>query len=187
MNEELLSSSDRYLKKSNKMLLIVGIIAFLAFLTGVIVLLSGGEERKKDAEVTIGESAESSSSITGGDADTFNLAEEPVPSTVRLVVTPETMRFDQVVLGTMAEGTLTLSASSGRISITSIEFENKQEDGFVLENKCRKDIVLTGDVTCNVVVRWEPKTARTIQSNLAVRWADETFGGIGSGAAPLSF
>ena len=35
------------------MLLIVGIIAFLAFLTGVIILLSGGEERKKDAEVTI--------------------------------------------------------------------------------------------------------------------------------------
>ena len=75
MNEELLSSSDRYLKKSNKMLLIVGIIAFLAFLTGVIVLLSGGEEGKKDAEVTIDGSAESSSSITGGNADTFNLAE----------------------------------------------------------------------------------------------------------------
>ena len=125
------------------MLLIVGIIAFLAFLTGVIVLLSGGEEGKKDAEVTISGSAESSSSITGGNADTFNLAEEPAPSTVRLVVTPETMRFDQVVLGTVAEGTLTLSASSGRISITSIEFENKQEDGFVLENKCRKDIVLS--------------------------------------------
>ena len=161
------------------MLLVVGIVALLAFLTGVIILLSGDEERKKDAEVTIDGSAESSSSIVGGNADSFNLAEEPQPSTVRLVASPESLRFDQVVLGTTAEGTLTLSASSGRIGITSVEFENKQEDGFVLENKCRKDIVLSGDMTCNVVVRWEPKTARTIQSNISIRWSDETFGGIG--------
>ena len=47
MNEELLSSSDRYLKKSNRTLLIVGIVALLAFLIGLVLLLSGEEEQKK--------------------------------------------------------------------------------------------------------------------------------------------
>ena len=73
MNEELLSSSDQYLKKSNRMLLIIGIIAFLAFLTGVIVLLSGEEQQKEDAKVTIGNSAESSTNVLGGTGDRFNM------------------------------------------------------------------------------------------------------------------
>ena len=181
MNEELLSSSDQYLKKSNRMLLIIGIIAFLAFLTGVIVLLGGEEQQKEDAKVTIGNSAESSTNILGGTGDRFNMnmPEEQPTSGIRVVATPEKLVFDQVVLGTEAEGTITLSASSGRVGIVSVEFEDKQPDGFTLENKCKENEILTPDTTCNVVVRWEPKTARTLRSNLSVRWRDESFGIIG--------
>ena len=79
MNEELLSSSDRYLKKSNKTLLIVGIVALLAFLIGVVVLLSGGDEQKKDAEVTIDGAADSSTDVARGIADSFNLPQDEAP------------------------------------------------------------------------------------------------------------
>ena len=182
MNEELLSSSDRYLKKSNRMLLIVGIVALLAFLGGIIVLLSGEEEQKEDAKVTIGGSAESTTNVLGSDADRFNMnmpEDAAAPQSVRVVATPDALKFDQVVLGTLAEGTITLSASSGRVGIIAVEFEENQQDGFTLENKCKDDQILTPDATCNVIVRWEPKTARSIQSNLSIRWRDESFGIIG--------
>ena len=178
MNEELLSSSDKYLKKSNRTLLLVGIFAFLAFFIGLIVLLSGGEAQKEDAKVTVEGASDAFTDITGGDADNFSNFDEPSTG-VKLNVTPDVMRFDQVVLGTSAEGALTITPSSGRVSIMEIAFENNPDDGFKLESKCKPNDILTTDLSCTVIVKWEPKTARTIQSNLAIKWRDETAGAIG--------
>ena len=178
MNEELLSSSDKYLKKSNRTLLLVGIFAFLAFFIGLIVLLSGGEEQKEDAKVTVEGGSDAFTDITGGDSDNFSNFDEPSTG-VKLNVTPDSLRFDQVVLGTSAEGALTITPSTGRVSIMEIGFENNPEDGFKLESKCKPNDILTTDLSCTVVVKWEPKTARTIQSNLAIKWRDETAGAIG--------
>lgn len=178
MNEELLSSSDKYLKKSNRTLLLVGIFAFLAFFIGLIILLSGGEKQKEDAQVTVGSESDAFTNITGGEADAFSNFDEP-SSSIKLNITPEALRFDQVVLGTSAEGAITITPSSGRVSIMEIGFENNPEDGFKLESKCKPNDVLTPDLSCTVVVKWEPKSARTIQSNLAIKWRDETVGAIG--------
>ena len=178
MNEELLSSSDKYLKKSNRTLLLVGIFAFLAFFIGLIVLLSGGEAQKEDAKVTVEGASDAFTDITGGDTDNFSNFDEPSTG-VKLNVTPDAMRFDQVVLGTSAEGALTITPSSGRVSIMEIAFENNPDDGFKLESKCKPNDILTTDLSCTVIVKWEPKTARTIQSNLAIKWRDETAGAIG--------
>ena len=71
MNEDLLSSSDKYLKKSNRTLLLVGIFAFLAFFVGLIILLSGGEQQKEDAKVTVDGASDAFTDISGGGADNF--------------------------------------------------------------------------------------------------------------------
>lgn len=178
MNEDLLSSSDKYLKKSNRTLLLVGIFAFLAFFVGLIILLSGGEQQKEDAKVTVDGASDAFTDISGGGADNFAAFDEP-SSSIKLNITPEVLRFDQVVLGTSAEGAITITPSSGRVSIMEIAFENNPDDGFKLESKCKPNDILTADLSCTVVVKWEPKTARTIQSNLAIKWRDETVGAIG--------
>ncbi len=178
MNEELLSSSDKYLKKSNRTLLLVGIFAFLAFFVGLIILLSGGEKQKEDAKATVDGASDAFTDISGGGADNFATFDEP-SSSIKLNITPESLRFDQVVLGTSAEGAITITPSAGRVSIMEIGFENNPDDGFNLESKCKPNDVLTPDLSCTVVVKWEPKTARTIQSNLAIKWRDETAGAIG--------
>ena len=111
MNEELIGSSDKYVKKSNKMLLLVGLGALLLFFIGLVILLSGGDEGRRDAEVTVTGGADAFSNVSAGQADVFDPFDKP-SSSVSLLVSPDNLRFDQVVLGTSAEGALTVSASS---------------------------------------------------------------------------
>ena len=56
MSDEDLSSSESYLKKSNRTILFVGLGALFAFLTGIFFLMGEEETFKEDAKITIGDS-----------------------------------------------------------------------------------------------------------------------------------
>ena len=48
-----------------------------------------------------------------------------------------------------------------------------------IDSKCIKNDIYTPDTPCQIFVSWKPQTARTIQTNLTIKWRDEQAGANG--------
>lgn len=183
VEEDLTSTSEQYVQTSNKKLMIVGIVCAVVFLIGVVILLSRGKEQRADAKQEVSGASDVYSNIDAGETDNFGWNDEPpkveVDDTNKLKVTPENLRFDQVVLGTTAEGALTVTPTKGRVTISDIQIDNLNEDSFKIDSKCVKNDIYTPDTPCQIFVSWKPQTARTIQTNLTIKWRDEQAGANG--------
>lgn len=71
--EEYLSSSETYLKKTNRTILFVGLGALFAFLIGLVILMGGVETVKEDARLTVGDGVDASSGVTGTGVDQLQI------------------------------------------------------------------------------------------------------------------
>jgi YD repeat-containing protein len=171
MVKEVLTHSDRYVRKTNHIILIVGIITLCLFVFGLLLLAADEpvEEQKYevestiDAETDIGIAPETSSEteIEFGEAET---EEKPI------TLTPNPINMGQVLLGNEASNVLTIGTNGKfAIRIVSVELEDAPFEGFSFKTDCN-DKELRGKITCSVLMNWVPTMAENVQNNFKVIW-----------------
>jgi len=171
MAKEILTHSDRYVRKTNRIILIIGIIFLCLFVFGL--LLIGAEDTPKeekfevettiDAESDIGLTTDTNNEaeIEFGDAD---VEERPI------TLTPNPVNMGQVVIGHEASNVLTIG-TQGRfaIRIVSVDLEDAPFEGFSFEENCAGK-ELRGKITCNVLIKWLPTVPANVQNNFKIIW-----------------
>ena len=171
MSKEVLTHSERYVRKTNRVILIIGITSFVVFVLGLLLLLSSGSTESEYQEP---EFYEDDNVINPGDdinpltegIEFETLGDQEVPITT----TPNPIEMGQVVLGTEAENVLTIG-TNGRatIKIVSVRLAEPPFDGFVHEDHC-SGAELRGNQTCNVTMTWTPVVSGNVQNNFIVSW-----------------
>lgn len=171
MAKEVLTHSDRYVRKTNHIILIVGIITLCLFVFGLLLLAADEpvEEQKYevestiDAETDIGIASETSSEaeIEFDEAET---EEKPI------TLTPNPINMGQVLLGNEASNVLTIGTNGKfAIRIVSVELEDAPFEGFSFKTDCNNK-ELRGKITCSVLMNWIPTIAENVQNNFKVIW-----------------
>ena len=117
MSDDQLTNSERYVKKTNTIILVIGLVSLLVFIFGLILLISSGDNQLTNEEIDINSSddpfinqpvAEQSSSIE----IVSNESDSP------FTATPDPIPMGEVVLGTEAKNVLTIG-TNGKSSIVA--------------------------------------------------------------------
>lgn len=166
--ERSVSSSEQYIKKSNRRLLFIGLGIGLLFLI-VAGLLS---QRQKAAP------EESVISYELNDFERRNRATGDIASfpgaTAELTAEPASVNMDNVILGSNAEALITLTAKNAPIVFLGRELAEAQQDGFMLEGSCQPNTTIETGKNCIVRVLWNPASLRQIQNTLTIRWREDS-------------
>ena len=171
MSKEVLTHSERYVRKTNRIILIVGITSFVVFLFGLLLLFSSGTTENEYQEPVF---TEDDSAINFGEdrnplLDTIeftDVEEKDLPITT----TPNPISMGQVVLGTDAKNVLTIGTNGTTpIRVVSVKLAEPPFEGFTFSDGCTS-AELRGNQTCNVTMNWVPVTAGNVQNNFIVSW-----------------
>ncbi len=160
------STSEQYIKKSNRKLLFGGILLLFVFL---IALAFMSESRRR-----------------GGEESSINYVIEPIESTptntvegdlfargdAKLKLDPAQIDMNNVVIGSQVEAILTLTAENTPIQFLGMDLAEEQTDGFRLETTCSPDNPIEVGNTCIIKVLWNPVSLRQLQNNLTIRWKE---------------
>ena len=177
MSEENITTSDQYLKKTNRVILTIGLVSLFLFLVGVIVLSSGGDQIQENLDPQFTDNAnvlDTGANASTDNAMDFGLTPDRGPP---LTYTPSSVDLGQVLIGTEANAVITVG-TNGKVSIeiVSVELAEPPSEGFNFDNKCKSELVLSGEATCNIAITWAPLTAKSIQNNFIVTWREKGFG-----------
>ena len=109
MSKEVLTSSERYVRKTNRIILIVGITSFVVFLFGLLLLFSSGSEVQEQQEFVFTEDedalgVEDNNALMSDVIEFDDVEDVEIPITT----TPDPINMGQVVLGTEAKNVLTI-------------------------------------------------------------------------------
>ena len=166
-----LTHSESYVRKTNRIILIVGISSLVIFLLGVVLLISEDNNTYEYEEP----------SFTDND-DAINIgAESPLLDNsiefqtiedigIPITATPNPVPLGQVVLGTDAKNVLTIGTTGkASIKITSVLLAEPPAEGFNFEDGCSGK-TLVGKDTCHITMTWVPVVAGNVQNNFIVSW-----------------
>lgn len=171
MSKEPLTHSDRYVRKTNRIILIIGIISLVIFLFGLMLLVGDQKEEVQHYEIERSIDAETNFGLTNDtnneaeiEFDEVDMGERPI------TLEPNPINMGQLVLGNEASNVLTIGTNGRReIKIVSIELEDAPFEGFTYETNCENK-ELRGKVTCNVTMKWLPTIAANVQNNFKIIW-----------------
>lgn len=161
MQEERASSSEQYIKKTNRNMILIGVGVLLLLLLVLFLLPKKQAEIEPDTPI-IGTNELgplSNSQMTGLGIGT-------------LVVTPTQITMDKVVLGSKAEAVATLTAKDGDILVLGTDLAEQQEDGFEFETTCPLDGAILSGQTCLLKIFWTPSALRQLQNIMTVKWRE---------------
>ncbi|MBR1601675.1 MAG: hypothetical protein IJ677_08905, partial [Alphaproteobacteria bacterium] len=166
MSREPLTHSDRYVRKTNRIILIIGFIALCVFLFGLLLLGSEPEEEQPHYEIERSIEDESNFGTTSEINNEAEVVFDNIDTTESpITLTPNPINIGQVVLGNEASNVLTIGTNGKRsIKIISVELEDAPFEGFTFGTNC-EDKVLMGNITCNVTMKWTPSIAENVQNN----------------------
>ena len=172
MPTEPLTHSEHYVRKTNRIILIVGLVSFVVFVFGLILLFSsknGGEEYQEPVftadDDVFGEQS-NNASFMNDDIEFGEAQEQEKPITT----TPDPISMGQVVLGTEAKNVLTIGTNGkAPIRVVSVKLAEPPFDGFTFQDDCTS-AELRGNQTCNVVMSWAPVIAGNVQNNFIISW-----------------
>ncbi len=166
------SSSEQYVKKSNRMLLFFGLFVLLGALIGLGFMSGNQQQRDVETNIEYGQDDSLSggqSSVTEGDIFARGNAQ--------LRIDPAVVDMNNVVIGSNVEAVVSLRAENTGIRISSISFAEEQTDGFTIKTNCPLEETALGvDKTCSVTIGWNPVALRQLQNNLVIRWKEDAAG-----------
>ncbi|MDD4519540.1 MAG: hypothetical protein PHI50_01455, partial [Alphaproteobacteria bacterium] len=168
-DDKLLSSSERYLKKSNRILFLIGFLAVVFFFIGLGYLF---HEPEKEVDVIEPDLTTTEDPFKKVEDTSLKVLSEVKKVPVSLEVAPKKVELDQVVIGSHAEAIITLTAKGGDIQFLSAFFVENQSEGFEIESKCPENLRLSAEDSCTIKVLWNPISIRRIQNNLLLKWKD---------------
>ena len=170
MADNLLSSSEQYVKKSNRFLLIGSILALVAFLFGMFYLFADKGTVSEPAPVEFPRQTTMGLDRQAADIMDFDRKE----STVELMIEPNAVNWPAVTIGGSAEASVTLTAKNGAVKFNAIELaDSSQQDGFIVQGECTAGLILDKNNSCNVKILWNPVSVRSLQNTLNVFWVEE--------------
>lgn len=160
-----LSSSEQYIKKSNRRLLFIGLGLLLAFLIALALIPSKQTKRQQeDISIT------GVSDVFGEKSGMEAKGVLPYGENVKLVSNPDKVEMNNVVLGSKAEALIVLTAKNAPILFRGWDLAETQQDGFSIETTCVPSKSLAIDESCNVKVLWNPVELRRISNILNIKW-----------------
>ena len=162
----ILSSSELYAKKTNRRLLIIGIVALLGLLFGLLILTSTGRRTVDVEKPTVTTSPDA---LLADVPSGFDLA-SGLSDGVALKAYPENVQMKDIVIGSAAEAVVTLTASGGPIRLEAMDLAEVQQDGFIIDGDCKVGDVIAMGSSCNLKVLWNPVSIRSYSNYLNVRW-----------------
>ena len=140
MADNLLSSSEQYVKKSNRFLLIGSILALVAFLFGMFYLFADKGTVSEPAPVEFPRQTTMGLDRQAADIMDFDRKE----STVELMIEPNAVNWPAVTIGGSAEASVTLTAKNGAVKFNAIELaDSSQQDGFIVQGECTAGLIWT--------------------------------------------
>ena len=168
MSKEVLTHSEAYVKKTNRVILTIGITSLVIFLIGVFLLMQSNNLEQEYEEPVFTDSADAINIGERGPLlDNLEFG-DVVEGEIPLTATPNPVPLGQVVLGTDAKNVLTLGTNGkASVKIVSVTLAEPPADGFTFSDKCSGKS-LTGDETCHVTMNWEPVVAGNVQNNFIV-------------------
>lgn len=164
-----LSSSEQYIKKSNRKLLFIGIGLLIVFFVALMFVSNKKTvvQEKSPVDFRTDDFAEAA----GVKKDASLL---PFGGNAKLTPEPAEVNMNNVVLGSKAESIVVLTATNGSILFLGMELAEAQQDGFTLETTCTPNMKLEPNASCNIKVLWNPVSLRQIQNILNVRWREDS-------------
>ena len=166
--ERSVSSSEQYIKKSNRRLLLIGLGIGLLFLIIVGVLSNRQTAAPEETAISYEIDDFERRNRAPGEIATF------AGATAELVAEPSAVSMDGVILGSNAEAIITVTAKNAPIVFLGRELAEAQQDGFVLEGTCQPNTSLAVDKSCVIRVLWNPVSLRQIQNTLTIRWREDS-------------
>ncbi|MBQ1612757.1 MAG: hypothetical protein II085_04710, partial [Alphaproteobacteria bacterium] len=169
MSKEVLTNSENYIKKTNRIILAVGITSFIIFLLGVYLLFSNNKQADEvGIEFTDNDDAFPTENTTPQSSEIeFSMPDDGTPP---ITTTPNPVPLGQVIVGATAKNVLTLGTNGkASISIISVKLAEAPFDGFVYEEKCSGK-ALHGSETCDITMSWTPVETGNVQNNFIISW-----------------
>ena len=175
MSKEPLTHSEKYVKKTNTIILMIGLSSLLIFIFGLVLLIKSGDDIAEYEEPVFTDNADVFGDIpttTTTQSIEFSTMEGEIP----LTTTPDPVPMGEVVLGTEAKNVLTLGTNGkASVNIVSVELAEPPAAGFKFNDNC-SGLTLTGDKTCHITMSWAPVVAGNVQNNFIVSWHELNLG-----------
>ncbi len=170
MSKEVLTHSESYIKKTNRIILAVGITSFVIFILGLYLLFSSDEPIEEYSEPVFTDNDDAlnvTTTVPTEDSIEFSTVDDGV---LPITTTPNPVALGQVVIGADAKNVLTIG-TNGKASITimSVQLAEAPFDGFEYSDQCTGKI-LRGKETCDITMSWMPVVAGNVQNNFIVAW-----------------
>ena len=133
MSDDQLTNSEKYVKKTNTIILIIGLSSLLVFIFGLILLMSSSDNADVYEEPVFTDNDDVFGSVPVASGATpqgieFSTVEGEIP----LTATPDPVPMGEVVLGTEAKNVLTLGTNGkAAVKIVSVELADPPAAGFV--------------------------------------------------------
>ena len=176
MSQEPLTNSEKYVKKTNSIILMIGLSSLVVFILGLVLLVTSGEEQEVYEEPVFTDNADVFGDIptTTGAAQGIEFStmdgEDPI------TMTPDPVPMGEVVLGADAHNVLTIGTNGkNSIKIVSVELAEAPTAGFTFDDKCT-GITLAGEEVCHIKMSWAPVVAGNVQNNYIISWHEVNLG-----------
>lgn len=175
MARDNLTHSEKYIKKTNRIILTIGITSLIIFIFGVILLIKSNRSVDDYEEPVFTDNADVLN-MEEASPLTQNIEFGTIDGEIPLTATPDPVLMGQVILGTDAKNVLTLGTNGkAAIKILSVELAEPPADGFTFHNGCVNK-TLSGEETCHITMNWVPVVAGNVQNNFVITWHEVNLG-----------
>ena len=166
-NRESLSEQSK--KRTNRLLLILGIVLFL-------LLLLAWCRMRPEPQIQV-EQRDNEFEIISSDPQEIespSLPNYPRGDAQLMVVPSEVVMTPNVVIGSEAVAPITLRAANAPIILDEKKLAEDDPEGFVLSGPCMELDRLEKDQECILKVSWTPKKLRNIANTLTIVWREDS-------------
>ena len=177
MSKEPLTHSEKYVKKTNTIILLIGLCSLCIFIFGLVLLIKSERNNSLDQyeDPVFTDNADVFGSMQNTIKDQ-SIEFSTIDGEIPLTTTPDPVVMGEVVLGTEAKNVLTLGTNGkASVKIVSVELADPPAAGFTFVNNCSA-VTLTGDETCHITMSWSPVVAGNVQNNFIVSWHELNLG-----------
>ena len=176
MSQEPLTNSEKYVKKTNSIILMIGLSSLIVFILGLILLLTSGGDKDVYEEPVFTDNADVFGDIPTTSGAPQGIEFSTMEGEIPITTTPDPVLMGEVVLGTDAQNVLTVGTNGKTsIKIVSVELAEPPAPGFNYEDRCT-GISLSGEKVCHISMSWAPVVAGNVQNNFIVSWHEVNLG-----------
>jgi len=170
MADRGVGSSEQYKKRTNRFILLLGLGLLILAMVAYCSMTGGGNRAPNiDAPIPVGTDRDPVTNPENPDFDPFTAGSG------ELEAQPSAVVMEGVVLGSLAETVVSLTAKNAPIIFIGMEWaEAMGQDGFsAVGSTCAPNKIIQRNQSCTIKVTWNPVSLRQIQNTLSIRWRED--------------